>query len=474
MPQDDPASTPRVRFRVLGLVARIALLLGLAWFYLLGATQHARVVNLSRARADQSGYQRDAVAVYKNRHGQNPPMLIGERNRMPVYAAFLALFYDPSLSPEQFFEVGKRWNIRLSLLLLALLGVIFRRHLPPLVSTNLTLFVAFGYFVFKAGYMQAELLFYFLIFITFLASCYLLKRRGPAASVGLGILAGLLAALAHLTKAAMLPLMAIFLAVYGIREVALLIRSWRQHEPGSRRGALTRFAWRAAAAALVVACFLGALYPYISNSKRVFGHYFYNVNTTFYIWYDDWPLASVGTYSHGDGVGWPKMLPGEIPSMRKYWRRHTVRQIVDRVADGFADMVNVSYRTYWYMKYVALYVVFALVLIATNWRPFTRMIRENAAIFLFMLLYAVVYLAAIAFYKPTSDTGTARFLLAHVAPLMFVLSYFFSRPPFCRTQWTVAGVTLTPVHFHLAVLATMGLDLTFTLWPRLMTTYGGF
>ncbi len=474
MPQNDLASNRRSWLRVLGLVVRVALLLGLAWFYFLGATEHARVVNLSRARADQSGYQWDAVAVYKNWHGQNPPMLIGERNRMPVYAAFLALFYDPSLSPEEFFEVGKTWNIRLSLLLLALLGVIFWRHLPPLVSTNLTLFVAFGYFVFKAGYMQAELLFYFLFFITFLACCYLLKRRGPAASVGLGILAGLLAALAHLTKAAMLPLVTIFLAVYGVREVALLVRSWRQHETASRRDALTRFAWRAAAAALVAACFLGALYPYISTSKRVFGHYFYNVNTTFYVWYDNWPLASVGTYSHGDGVGWPKMLPGEIPSMRKYWRRHTVRQIVDRVADGFADMVKVSHRTHWYMKYVALYVIFSLILIASTWCSFRRMIQDNVAVFLFMLLYAVVSLPAIAFYKPTSDTGTARFLLAHAAPLMFVLSYFFSRPPFRQTQWKVAGVAVTPVHFHVLVFVSMGLDLIFTLWPRLMTTYGGF
>ena len=64
--------------------------------------------------------------------------------------------------------VAKRWNIRLSLALLAVLAVIFARRLPPLVATNLTLVVAFTYVIFKAGYAQAELLFYFLIFVLFL------------------------------------------------------------------------------------------------------------------------------------------------------------------------------------------------------------------------------------------------------------------------------------------------------------------
>jgi hypothetical protein len=38
----------------------------------------------------------------------------------------------------------------------------------------------------------------------------------------------------------------------------------------------------------------------------------------------------------------------------------------------------------------------------------------------------------------------------------------------------VAGVDVGLPHLHLALLLTISLDLTFTLWPRLMTTYGGF
>ena len=81
---------------------------------------------------------------------------------MPLYAGYLALFYSPSMSDDEFFVVAKRWNIYLSLVLLALLAVILRRFLPPLPVANLVLVVGFGYFVFKAGYAQSELLFYFL------------------------------------------------------------------------------------------------------------------------------------------------------------------------------------------------------------------------------------------------------------------------------------------------------------------------
>ena len=77
--------------------------------------------------------------------------------------------------------------------------------------------------------------------------------------------------------------------------------------------------------------FLVVLSPYLLNSKRVFGHFFYNVNSTFYVWYDDWPAASQGTYRHGDGVGWPKMPAGEIPSMGKYLRGHSAGQIAARI-----------------------------------------------------------------------------------------------------------------------------------------------
>src|SRR5207302_5269504 len=99
---------------------------------------------------------------------------------------------------------------------------------------------------------------------------------------------------------------------------------------------------------------------YLAANKRAFGSYFYNVNTTFYVWYDDWPQASTGTIKHGDGVGWPDMPVDELPSASRYWREHTIEQIARRVAGGFHDMFDRSYNTYWYLKYLTLYTLIAL------------------------------------------------------------------------------------------------------------------
>jgi len=93
---------------------------------------------------------------------------------------------------------------------------------------------------------------------------------------------------------------------------------------------------------------------------------------------------------------------------------------------------------------------------------------------MFLVLYAAVYLLGIAFYEPVSGTGTARFLLTHLLPYWFVLSLFVDREPFCRSEWRLRETTITMRHAHLLISAMLISDLLFVIWPRLMTTYGGF
>jgi len=453
------------------VVARIALLLALASFYAIAANTHATRVNTSKARGDQSGYLYDAQVLYHNWHGAMPPRLV-DRNRMPVYGAFLALFYDPAMSDPEFFVLGRRLNIALSLGLLAGLAFVFARFLPPVAWMNLTLFLAFGYFVFKAGYVQSELLFYSLFFLAFLTCCSLFTRRRALPTLGLAVLCGALLGLTHLTKAAMPPFVAVFLLAYFGNEAARMIARRRRREtaPLSTPERFTR----AGAGLVVLVSFLAVLAPYLSNSHRVFGHYFYNVNSTFYVWYDDWPHASLGTLRHGDHVGWPQMPVSELPGPARYWREHSLAQIASRLEAGFEDMIVRSYQTFWYLKYVCLFFALTALLIASRPRAFVGLVRRNAGLFAFLVLYAIMGLLTTAFYSPISGTGTTRFLLAHVLPASFVLFRFFTRPPFAEASGTIAGVTVTTGHFHLLVSVVLGLDIVFTVWPRLMTTYGGF
>jgi hypothetical protein len=231
---------------------------------------------------------------------------------------------------------------------------------------------------------------------------------------------------------------------------------------------------RILAAVVVAVAFLTVLSPYLLSTKRNFGRYFYNVNTTFYVWYDDWPQASIGTITHGDGVGWPVMPAEELPSASKYWREHTVGQIAARVAGGFRDMMERSYKTYWYFSYVSLYLLFTAMLIVKERAAFGALVRAYPAVFSFLALYAVVYLFGIAFYAPVSGTGTTRFLIAHLLPLLFVLSLLFDREPFRSAEWSVAGTRVKAQYFHLLISGLLAFDLSFVIWPRLMTTYGGF
>jgi hypothetical protein len=388
---------------------------------------------------------------------------------MPLYAGYLALFYHRDLSDPAFFEVAKRANIYLSLALLVLLAAIFFRELPGLAATNLTGILAFGIFIFKAGYAQSELLFYFLMFVTFLGCWHLLRMPAGWRAIAIAAGTGAAAGLAHLTKAAMLPFVGIFLAVYAW-SLARRFAEARNDRDRAYADARTRLA----VAVVFTAALFMVLWPYLSTSKRVFGHYFYNVNSTFYVWYDDWAHASVGTYSHGDSVGWPTVPESELPSAGRYLREHTVGQIASRIASGFEDMAIKSVQMYEYLPYLVMYLLALSIVLITRSRAVAAMARSNPPLTAFLIIYAVVYLLAIAFYYPTSGTGTARFLLAHLAPLFFAISYLLSRKPIESSPWQVAGMRIGVRHFQLLVLSVLTVDVAFHLWPRLMSTYGGF
>ena len=151
------------------IVLAVALASGLAWYYCTASLEHARVVNTVKARGDQSAYLFEAQILYRNWHGLNDPPVVQPRNRMPLYPAFLASFYEPAWTDWEFFDIAKAASVYLSLALLATLGVVLFWQVPWLPAANLLGNIAFGYFVFKAGYTQSELLFYTLHLLTFVA-----------------------------------------------------------------------------------------------------------------------------------------------------------------------------------------------------------------------------------------------------------------------------------------------------------------
>jgi hypothetical protein len=266
----------------MGLLKRVVLISGLVltfiFLYCYGAIEHLKRVNTTMKATDQSAYMEYAKSMYETNYAY-----AGDRNRMPVYPFLQSLLYSPGLSDQEYFVRGKYFNIILSLAILLCLFFIFQKYLPLLQAVNLILITAFTVFIFKASYFQCELLFYFLDFCGFLLMCKMVSNP----SWKLGILTGIVMGIAHLTKASILPGLILFILFFIIKEIYTLYVGVKDksHIPFENKG---NFISRLLIIALVILSFLGTVYPYISTSKRVFGSYFYNVNSTFYMWYHSW------------------------------------------------------------------------------------------------------------------------------------------------------------------------------------------
>ncbi|MGQ4649815.1 hypothetical protein [Lyngbya aestuarii] len=271
--------------------------------YCYGALEHSRRVNLDRDKIDQSAYLSYAQNMYETDYNYT-----GGRNRMPVYPFLLSLIYDPDFSENEYFTRGKYFNIALSAAILPALFLLLAASFPLRLAVNLWLIATFTVFIFRAAYVQVELLFYFLNFCSFLLMYKLLIRP----SWQLGIISGAVIGLTHLTKASILPGLLLFILFFLGKEIYLFcthLQTKKRDLSNILAEAKGYLVSNLLSLILVILCFTVTIYPYISNSNRFFGHYFYNVNSTFYMWYDSWQEAKQGTRLYGDGKGWYQKCP---------------------------------------------------------------------------------------------------------------------------------------------------------------------
>ena len=435
------------------------LILILAALYWYGGVQQLARVNTDMKSTDQSAYMDYARNMYESDY-----TFIGGRNRMPVYPFLQSLFYHPSLSNEGFFERGKYVNLILSLVLLAGLASVFRHFFGPLHALNLVLIIAFTVFIFKAGWFQTELLFYVMNFCLFLLMCRLLQEP----SCAFAILTGIVAALAHLTKASVLPGLVVFLLSVGAQGAWTVC--------GNRRTAARLTTTKSTTSHFTVILLVGlffliTVFPYISTSKRVFGHYFYNVNSTFYMWYDSWEEAKQGTRAYGDRVGWPEMPPEEIPSMSKYLREHTPKQTMERFLNGGRLVWNNVLDSYGYFKYIVIYACSLIVAMRRHWTRTRQFIAKNPILCVFLLIYFATYGLLYSWYAPIIAGN--RLILAQFIPLMFVISSGLCL--LLRSSQVKVGRHLLDelAAMNLVITVIVSVDIYFILSERVGTMYGG-
>lgn len=451
--------SPRIRIfaRKSAVAGLVCLFLTL---YLYGAIQQLSLVNTKMGASDQGAYM-----TYAKRLRENNYNYAGDRNRMPLYPFLQSLHYRSGMPDEQFFSQGKYVNVIISFLALGGVYLIIRGSFSGIHTLTFLLVTAFTVFVFKAGFFQAEILYYFETFLIFV----LLLRLFDKPSYYLAVLVGILFGLAHLTKASIIPLLILFVLFAGAKSLVYVYRKLRSGsiknvvDFSNRRQLLT--------VPLVVLFFLVTIFPYIRTSKRIFGQYFYNVNSTFYIWYDSWEEAKQGTRAHGDRVGWPEMPPEEIPSLSKYLRDHTGKQIVDRFWNGIKTLRTTIWETYGYGKYVVFFVGLLTIVAIWQWRQVKHLVAERPFQTGFVTAYLVCYILLIAWYTPIG--GANRLILALFLPLLYVVGCSLRG---IKIKWAL-HIGRHESDFlllvNLFVLAVILVDIYFILTQRIVVQFGG-
>lgn len=439
---------------LMGCLGSILAVLIFIW----GAQQQANNVNTDINATDQSAY-----IDYAKNMAQTNWQFIGGRNRMPLYPSLMSLFYKDGMSDDRFFARGKQVGIGIGLICLGAVFFLFCQKVHRFDSLVATLIAAFTVFAYKAPYFQAEIIYYTIS----LALFYLLHKFIAEPTHKTAILAGVIGGLGHLTKASVMPALALAVGLAFLQIIPDFWQKWHGEE--KEQAFFITTVWKKFAnILLLVGCFVLVIFPYIHTSKERFGRYFYNVNSTFYIWYDSWAEATQGTKAHGDRIGWPDMPPEEIPSLQKYVRDHTNQQIVNRFITGYQTIYTKVTRSYGYIWFLLAYLLLTLGLIVQNPNLLTAASLWQS---LFIVGYFVGHSLLYAWYAPIASGN--RFILSLFLPILLLFGSFLSA---ARTQdakfrilkWRISASAVSPI-----MLALLVGYIVFIFPEQVSTMYGG-
>ena len=373
--------------------------------YLWSSLLHSNTVNVHLERADQGKYLSIVKTIHENNYWN-----LGDRNRTPLYPYLQSIFYTPSLSDAEAFVQGKTLNAVFSIVLLGIIYHVCSLHLRKTSSLALLMISAFSLFVVRAGYYQVELLYFSLSFFSFIS----LVKCIQTPSYKRAFFTGLLVAITYYAKASIL--LAVYLFIF-FKLLQIAIARIKQ----SRK----RFKLHISSLVIFVSMFLIVLSPYLIENKMIYGKYFYNVNTTFYIWYDSYQEIQQGTQKYGDTLHWPNMPESELPSASKYFREHSLNQMLYREINGLLWLIPVAIATSTAYLYLAFYSLFVIPTIMMERKPITNYFKNNIQKVLYVVSFLGVYTLAYAWYQNV-EIGS-RFILSLVLPALFSLLYFLQQ-----------------------------------------------
>ena len=439
----------------------LVLFIVLAYFYAQAALTHAQEVNIDLARSDQ-----DVYTEFTRQVSQSGFTYAGVRNQTPGYPYFQALFCGSEQTIVALFQCGKQANIILSLGLLVGVFLIARRFLPLDWAFSFLLVAMFSLFVFKAGYFTVELSYYFMSFLAFV----LMTRMLVKPTLWLGVSTGFALGLTHLLKASVLPGFALFVAIFLLQEVLQLYKI--RQTPSQPSSSPT---WSNIASVLLAALFfIITIFPYIRESKAIYGQYLYNVNSTYYIWYDSWEEALQAEKSYNFELGSPNLPPDQLPGLRNYLQNHTFAQIVERIRSGLHQQFGNLSNPYSQFNYSFLFLSFLGFMLILNRKRAVQLIRENYFLVLFAGLFFAGYIFLFAWYYPIA--GGPRFLYGLFLPFLFSI-YLALKYLTAQAHFLIKGKSISQAYFleiaNACLIALLVLDAYIVIIEKLPNGYFG-
>lgn len=233
----------------------------------------------------------------------------------------------------------------------------------------------------------------------------------------LGVKTGLFLGLAYLTKASLLPAIIAFVFVFILK---ILFEYSNEKKIWERQFSRKIMIYNFASLSLVLIAFLSILFPYLQESKQTYGHYFYNVNSTFYIWNDSWDEVLRGPIYANNGV-WPDLPRYQLPSFNEYVRNHSFQQVKDRFLVGLKAQLHYLTVPNAKINYLLIYAVSLFFFFAPKkqWGYLKKMIAQYWTLLLFFLLNLGGYMFLFSWYFPIA--GGPRFIYGLFLPSLFLI-----------------------------------------------------
>jgi hypothetical protein len=232
----------------------------------------------------------------------------------------------------------------------------------------------------------------------------------------------------------------LFALIFGGKQVASLIQENIQPGPIKLRAGLNHLG----KLLLFLLVFTAVIFPYIHAVKQRFGKYFYNVNTTVYIWYENYDQALEEEAKYHFMEHWPQDLnASQIPGFQKYMREHSLSQIVERFRIGVGKVFQNVIRQHGVFNYWLGMVILFLSAIFIDLRNSLRTARRYPILILFIVLYFCGYFIAFSWYSHIA--GGRRFLFSLYIPVL--VTVFLGINALAKNQNT----TLDRKHYRVSV-----------------------